>query len=179
MSYPRVEDLPGYTYEDYVQWEGQWELIRGIPYAMSSTPSTQHQTVSYNIAIALAKSLAGCEHCNALLPVDWKINDSTTVHPDNVVACTKLEGEYLTKAPVLIFEILSKSTAKKDLNTKFHLYEEEGVRYYIIADPKEQVAKVYQLQNGKYIKVIDAGNESIDFDLGKCLVSFEFASIWA
>lgn len=27
--------LPNYTYEDYCQSEGQWELIEGIPYAMS------------------------------------------------------------------------------------------------------------------------------------------------
>jgi hypothetical protein len=30
-----VKILPYYTYEDYVQWEGKWELIDGIPYAMS------------------------------------------------------------------------------------------------------------------------------------------------
>ena len=29
------EYLPHYTYEDYCMWEGNWELIDGIPYAMS------------------------------------------------------------------------------------------------------------------------------------------------
>lgn len=24
------EDLPRYTYDDYVQWEGRWELIHGL-----------------------------------------------------------------------------------------------------------------------------------------------------
>jgi hypothetical protein len=24
-----------YTYEDYLHWEGRWELIDGIPYAMT------------------------------------------------------------------------------------------------------------------------------------------------
>jgi hypothetical protein len=70
MSQLRIEDLPSYTYEDYAQWEGRWELIRGIPYAMSPAPTIQHQTISHNIAVALAKSLEGCEHCQALLPVD-------------------------------------------------------------------------------------------------------------
>jgi Uma2 family endonuclease len=80
------------------------------------------------------------------VPADWKINNSTRVQPDNLVVCEKTEGQYLTKAPALIFEILSKSTATKDQNTKFCLYEEEGVKHYIIVDPKEQVAKVYQLK---------------------------------
>jgi hypothetical protein len=30
----RTEDLPYYTYDDYVQWEGRWELIRGIPFVV-------------------------------------------------------------------------------------------------------------------------------------------------
>ena len=115
MSHPRIEDLPRYTYDDYVQWEGKWELIHGIPYAMSPFPSIQHQAISHKIDVALAKSLEGCEHCQALLPVDWKIDNCTTVQPDNLVVCGKPEGQYLTITPTLIFEVLSPATASKDL----------------------------------------------------------------
>jgi Uma2 family endonuclease len=146
---------------------------------MSPAPSIQHQTISHNIAVALAKSLEQCEHCQALLPVDWKIDTNTTVQPDNLVVCEKPEGQYLTKAPELIFEVLSKSTATKDQNTKFRLYEEEGVKYYTIVDPKKQVAYVYHLQNSKFIKLLDATKESCDFNLGKCQITFEFLNIWA
>ncbi len=38
-----IEDLPHYSYEDYKLWEGDWELIRGIPYAMAPAASWQHQ----------------------------------------------------------------------------------------------------------------------------------------
>lgn len=31
----RLKHLPHYTYEDYKQWEGRWELIYGIPFAMA------------------------------------------------------------------------------------------------------------------------------------------------
>ena len=44
------EDLPHYTYDDYVQWEGRWEIINGIPYAMYPAPSKKHQRVSLKIA---------------------------------------------------------------------------------------------------------------------------------
>jgi hypothetical protein len=43
----RIEDLPHYTYDDYVQWEGNWEIINGIPYAMSPAPSKKHQQLRY------------------------------------------------------------------------------------------------------------------------------------
>jgi len=29
---------PYYTYDDYCQWEGRWELIEGMSYAMSPLP---------------------------------------------------------------------------------------------------------------------------------------------
>ena len=41
--------LPNYTYADYCQWEGQWELIEGIPYAMSPLPIIIHQIVNGNL----------------------------------------------------------------------------------------------------------------------------------
>ncbi|SMN00945.1 hypothetical protein SPONN_2055 [uncultured Candidatus Thioglobus sp.] len=25
------EYLPNYTYDDYAQWQGKWELIEGVP----------------------------------------------------------------------------------------------------------------------------------------------------
>ena len=38
-----IEDLPHYSYDDYKIWEGDWELIRGIPYAMAPAASWWHQ----------------------------------------------------------------------------------------------------------------------------------------
>jgi hypothetical protein len=40
-----IKILPHYTYSDYEQWEGQWELIDGIPYAMSPLPVPKHQKI--------------------------------------------------------------------------------------------------------------------------------------
>ncbi|MGC8783703.1 MAG: Uma2 family endonuclease, partial [Armatimonadota bacterium] len=76
--------LPHYTYADYVQWEGRWELIEGIPFAMSPQPSFRHQRISHRIAEELGRALEGCERCRAVLPVDWKISEDTVVQPDNM-----------------------------------------------------------------------------------------------
>jgi Uma2 family endonuclease len=65
-----------------------------------------------------------------------------------------------------------------DINLKYELYEKEGVDYYIIVDPKETIAKVYRLKEGRYIKVCDAHEEQIDFDLRECVISFDFGKIW-
>jgi hypothetical protein len=44
-----IKVLPHYIYDEYCKWEGRWELIEGIPYAMSPTLLPRHQWVSANI----------------------------------------------------------------------------------------------------------------------------------
>lgn len=170
---------PHYTYDDYKDWAGDWELINGTAYAMSPAPSVTHQSVSTKIARFLDEALDDCKKCRALLPVDWRVSDDTVVQPDNLVVCHPVEGAYITRAPVLIFEILSKSTALKDQHTKFAIYEREGVKYYVIVNAEDRSAKIYQLHEGLYIKLCDVGTESVDFDLGECAIHFYFSLIWA
>jgi len=164
MGALKKEYFPNYTYSDYKNWEGDWELIYGIPYAMAPAPMIKHQAISNKIAWQLQEALKECTKCQALLPIDWKIDDSTVVQPDNLVICHNPHNEaYINKAPKIIFEILSKSTATKDINLKYDLYEQEGVEYYIIVDPKDDIAKVHRLQNGRYVKVCDAYEDIVKF----------------
>jgi len=175
----RIEDIPHYTYDDYKLFEGKWELIYGYPYMMAPMPTIKHQKISNNISWQLRETLNDCKECQALLPVDWKIAEDTIVQPDNLVICHKpINQNYLIKAPVIIFEILSKSTARKDLTIKFDLYEREGVNYYIIVNPDDNIAKVYKLNDGKYNKVADATNEKVTFELKCGNKEFDFSQIW-
>lgn len=52
-----IKILPHYTYDEYCQWEGRWELIEGIPYAMSPAPSPRHQWISANIKYELTGAI--------------------------------------------------------------------------------------------------------------------------
>jgi len=172
---------PYYTYDDYRLWEGEWELIYGSAYAMSPAPMITHQSISAKIARQLDELFQECSKCKTLLPVDWKIAEDTVVQPDNLVICHEPRNPaYISQAPVIIFEILSKSTAKKDETVKFDLYEREGVKYYILVNPDEKVAKAYQLKDGKYIKLIDTYDETIKFEITKCKsdMEFDFSKIW-
>jgi Uma2 family endonuclease len=171
-------ELPHYVYDEYALWEGKWELIEGIPYAMTPSPSFKHQRISQEIARLLGEGLDGCESCQAVLPVDWKVTEDTVVQPDNMVVCYQPAGDLLTKAPSLIFEILSPASAEKDRRTKFSIYERERVNYYCIVDPVDNAAKVFSLREGRYVKQMDATEETFEFDLGKCKIVFEFARIW-
>ncbi len=173
-----IDYIPRYTYKDYMQWEGRWELIDGVAYAMSPQPSIKHQHVSGKIHTQLSEALKECIGCLALLPVDWKINENTVVQPDNLVTCRKEEGDFLSSPPEIIYEILSPSTAFKDKNIKYKIYESEGVKYYVIVDIDAKVAEVFELIDGNYTKIKNAQDVVVTFDIGKCKIDFDFAKIW-
>ncbi|MDP2893429.1 MAG: Uma2 family endonuclease [Sulfurimonas sp.] len=63
---------------------------------------------------------------------------------------------------------------------KFNIYEKEGVEYYIIVNPDENMAKVYRLHQGRYIKIADASDESVEFEIQECgkTITFDFSKIW-
>lgn len=174
----KIDYIPRYTYNDYLQWEGRWELIEGIPYAMTPSPVFKHQEVSKNIIIQLSGLLKDCGKCRALLPLDWKIDDDTVLQPDISVACEEVGDRYIIKPPVMIFEILSPSTAFKDRNIKYKIYESQGVKYYIMVDIDAKVAEVFELINGSYKKIKDAQKNVITFDLDNCRIDFDFGKIW-
>jgi Uma2 family endonuclease len=175
----KIEDLPHYTYEDYARWEGRWEIINGIPYAMSPTPTKKHQRLSHKIAFQLERLLEHCPRCKAYLPVDWQITDDTVVQPDNFVVCDENgEDEKLVVPPVLVFEILSPSTSRNDRILKYQLYQEAGVKYYCIVDPETNSAEVFIIRNSEYEKLDEFKEGKITFDLGPCSIAFDFAVLF-
>jgi len=174
------EIKPHYTYEDYRHWEGRWEIIDGEAFAMSPAPKPKHQDISGNIHLFLQQQLFSCKECKAYLPIDWHVAEDTIVQPDNLVLCYTPEGSYITKAPSLIFEVVSPSTAAKDEHLKFDIYQREGVLYYVLVYPDEKLAKVYRLtEDGRYAKALDATDETFTFDLKKCSIDFDFSKIWS
>ncbi len=65
--------LPNYTYEDYCQWDGKWELIDGIPNAMAPQPIPEHQVVGRSLHSELRAALkkSNCT-CRVYQPIDSK-----------------------------------------------------------------------------------------------------------
>lgn len=175
----RMEDLPHYTYDDYAQWEGRWELIHGLPYAMVPAPVLDHQRISKKIVRQLDDLLEECGKCEVFLPIDWQITDDTVVQPDVLVVCGEnIKGNRLQIPPVLVFEVLSPSTTRKDKIIKYQLYEQAGVKYYCIWDMKTNGVDVFVLQKEKYRKAEVFRDGKMLFDLGPCQIKFDFSKIF-
>ena len=169
---------PYYTYDDYCQWEGRWELIEGMPYAMSPLPVPEHQRVSLKLSLLFENALANCKECTVYPPLDWKISDDTIVQPDVLIVCKRIEKKYLDFPPVLVIEVLSPGTAAKDRGEKVELYQSQKVRYYLIVDAQFKRIEVYELLKNKY-ELVSLNPESFDFHLGEnCSAAVRFAQAW-
>ncbi|HVG41792.1 MAG TPA: Uma2 family endonuclease [Chitinophagaceae bacterium] len=172
-----AEWLPQYTYKDYEKWEGDWELIRGIPYAMSPSPYRRHQYIGGQFVtlsnISLRKNAKHCS-CEVLYESDWIINEHTVVKPDVIIVCDIPPSDFIRIPPVLILEIFSSATRLKDRNIKFKLYEENGVKYYLMADPEKNAIEMFVLKDNRYQEIITSSFELT----ASCVIELDVQQLW-
>jgi Uma2 family endonuclease len=85
-------------------------------------------------------------------PYGLKIGDSKYLLPDiQVIEDTgALPDLYFDGAPRVVVEILSPSTARRDLRDKRDSYLALGVPEYWVVDPKKRILDIHLLQEGKY-----------------------------
>jgi Uma2 family endonuclease len=170
--------LPYYTYEDWKHWEGKWELIKGIPYAMSPAPVPKHQRIALNLSGEFRATLKACNKCAAYLPIDYRVADDIILQPDMLVVCGEITKTYLDFPPALVVEVLSPATALKDRHTKYDIYESQGIKYYIIIMPDKEEAEIFELMDGKYHLKQSGKNFIHEFFFPECTSRIDFKEIW-
>ena len=146
-----------YTYADYLTWEeGRWEIIEGEVYDMTPAPSPRHQEIVLNWGIVLKNKLKDTTCRTFISPIDLVLSDTDVVQPDIVVVCNKhqITEKNITGPPKLVIEVLSFSTAQKDLVVKKRLYEKYKIEEYLIVHPLEMYVEQYCLNEKNAYKTV-------------------------
>ncbi len=152
-----------YSYADYLLWtdDKMRELLNGVVYTFAAPFRNHAEFISEFFIKAghfIKKKKGKCKIYTAPFDVRLPLNGSTeddkiynVVQPDICVVCdpSKLDERGCIGAPDLIVEVISPSTAKRDLNEKHNLYENAGVREYWVVYPKDKAATVFLLQEDK------------------------------
>lgn len=176
-----------YSYADYLTWldDKRRELINGFIHLMTPAPSRKHQKISGQLFTEFNIYLRNNKKCEVYpAPFDVRLPISkdktkdeqiyTVVQPDITVVCDplKLDDRGCIGVPDLIVEIVSQSSSQKDLNDKFKVYEQAGVREYWIVNPNDENISVFVItENGKYqLKGMYAGNMKINVSIFKDLI---------
>lgn len=146
------------TYEEFLVMdknsEERLEYMYGEVFLQAS-PTTSHQRILGEIFYEFRNFFKGkpCEPFISPFDVVFK-NESGThkVQPDAIVICDKsgLNEKNYTGVPTLVVEVLSSSTASRDLIKKMNLYMEFGVKEYWIVSPKNNSVQVFVLEDGLY-----------------------------
>ncbi|MCL6447287.1 MAG: Uma2 family endonuclease [Armatimonadetes bacterium] len=156
-----VQKKERYTYGDYLNWpeEERWELIDGVPYAMSPAPPRRHQEILGELYRQFANYLLDKACKVYLAPFDVRLPEGnekdtevkTVVQPDLVVVCdqSRLDERGCKGSPDLVIEVVSPTTLKRDLREKFYLYEKAGIKEYWVVNPVEKNVLVFVLGEDK------------------------------
>ncbi|MBU1487884.1 Uma2 family endonuclease [bacterium] len=150
-----------YTYEDYLKTpdETRYELIEG-ELIMTPAPIPRHQRISGMLEFELREFVTENDLGEVFdAPIDVYLDNKNVFQPDllfiskerlNIIGEKNIQGP-----PCLVIEILSESTAYRDLVLKKRLYAKFGVKEYWIVDPGEELVEVYALRKNNVYALLN------------------------
>jgi Uma2 family endonuclease len=175
-SIDQLDENKKYSYADYLTWHNEeyWEILRGKVVKRGQT-TTNHQILVGQLGFRLYDICKQKGYDLFFAPIDvclFDIKSSfsdefifTVVQPDVCVICdlSKMEERGCFGAPDFIIEVKTKETSKKDLNDKFLIYQDYGVKEYWIISELDELIFVFDLDNNnKYqLRKIYAGDDTV------------------
>lgn len=154
----------------------RYELINGILYNMTGS-SPEHSDLAGQIEFQFRLQLGRSGPCRSHRDQYVAIPGSTPLCPDVVVTCDigdrdkdRRSRPFRIQSPLIVVEVLSPSTRKRDRETKFALYRScSTLEVYILASQDEPRMEVYRSSNDWQKEVFTAGQtvhlDQLDLEL--------------
>ena len=136
------------TLEEFLEWESfqdeRYELLDGLVRAMTGG-TADHNTIVLNLVANLRAATRGGE-CRVFAESMKIIVDGTVMYPDVVVTCSRVEPKAdRVDQPVLIVEVLSRSTHEIDRGRKWLAYQQiESLRQFVLVSQDQARVEIYQ-----------------------------------
>ena len=166
-----------YTLEEYLQLEAdtgrKHEYHRGQVYAMSGG-TIEHGVIGGNVFALLRAELRrqkkDCKVRNSEVKV-YVATEDLYVYPDAMVICGEVKkSDQESNAiinPMVVVEVLSKSTADYDRGDKFHLYRQlPSLQEYVLIEQDKAVVESFSKQSDSdlwRISRVEGVDASVEF----------------
>lgn len=151
---------------EFLAWEEQqelkWEFDGFEPVAMTGGTS-EHSAIQRNIIAAMAGRLRGTS-CQ-LYTSDLKISVAGSIrYPDAFVVCTPVpRGTLVVTDPVVVFKVLSPSTASIDVGVKNEEYRDTpSIQRYVMLSQDGVRATVFARVGDDWVGHIVSGNAILE-----------------
>jgi Uma2 family endonuclease len=154
-----------WTIEQFLVWEERQELKHEFngyqPEAMTGGTAA-HEIIKMNLAAALVSRLRGkpCRPYGA----DLKIRVGEKIrYPDAFVVCTPVPmNSTVVTDPVVIFEVLSRGTARKDRIIKNDEYQSlDSVQRYVMLEQENVAATVFERSGDDWVGHLLTGGDAV------------------
>jgi Uma2 family endonuclease len=139
-----------YTVEEYIEFEEfsdiRHEFYYGELFPIENT-TLNHNRAKRNFLRVLENTFdpLGCQAFDENVKVEI-VRNGRYVYPDILLTCDEddKKAEYIVRNPVLIVEVLSKSTSDYDKGDKFKLYKKlPSLKHYLLIDSQQIGAELY------------------------------------
>jgi Uma2 family endonuclease len=152
--------------EDYLESEKvspvRHEYFNGDVFAMAGA-SDNHNRIARNLVNTLSNHLKNSPCEPFFNDIKIRVTPNVYYYPDILVTCEENpESQHFRNNPILIIEIVSKSTERIDRREKVFLYQQiESLQEYVVVDQYQKKVQVHRRQaNGGWITYLF--NEEVD-----------------
>jgi Uma2 family endonuclease len=178
-----------WTTEQFLAWEEKQELryeFDGFQPVAMAGGTAAHAAIQRNLIIALGIGLRGkrCQPYGSDLKI--KVADHSIRYPDAFVVCTPVPPlATVVSDPVVIFEVLSESSATDDFVTKNAEYRATpSVKRYVVLQQAKAAAVVFSRKGDDWVTDLLTGDDAIlrmpeiglDIPLSEIYTGVEFAA---
>jgi Uma2 family endonuclease len=137
----------------------RYELLDGAIIMSPPSPGVAHQLVVTKLALWLSSvAPSGLEvlvaPLDTYLPTDDILQPDVLVFDPGIVVDDKVQG-----VPLLVVEVLSPSSRRRDVGDKLTAYRDAAVPSYWVVDPLNARLRVWRLEDGEYVEVTDVSGE--------------------
>jgi Uma2 family endonuclease len=156
-----TEPLPKpWTVEDFLEWEAQqperYEFIDGRILGMVGG-SAAHATIKDNVTQALRNRLHGTP-CHAFSESLKIVTDIASHYPDVVVTWVPVQPtDDQIREPVVVVEVLSRTTADRARSAKWVGYQEDlpSLQHYLlVAQDRRRIELFSRAADGWHLRII-------------------------
>src|SRR6202142_2356908 len=165
---------------EFLEWEERQELryeFDGVEPSAMPGGSRRHASTQRNLAMAIGNRLRGkpCQFFGSDLKIQAAENSSR--YPDGMVICSGLDPALkIVRNPVVIFQVLSPSTAAADRIVKAREYQATpSVQRYVMLEQARIGATVYVRAADGWNVLVLKGDDTLalpEIDLAIPLVEF-------
>lgn len=176
------------TYQDYLDIPEEpgyrFEILDGM-LIKEPSPSVMHQRASRKLQRILEDYFEDVDPEGEVFdaPLDVTPLDFNVVQPDLfyvsgeqklIVKEARIDGP-----PVLVVEVMSPSSARKDRLQKMRIYQKAQVQHYWLVDPQEKTLECFAWHDGVYALVASGMDEDIVEHPNFAGLSIALKSLWS